>query len=80
MIGEVEKKKAILHSLVDRAVLDGNTLEIYPSPEKVAGVNIASPRGLPRDHPWFLSLRAAEFASCELVEPRFEIHVVNTRY
>ena len=43
--GEPEKRKAILRSIIDHGIFDGETLKIIPSYENVTGVNMASPRG-----------------------------------
>lgn len=43
--GSTEKRKAVLRSVIERGVFDGETLEIIPSYQQIAGVNLASPRG-----------------------------------
>ena len=43
--GEPERKKAILRTVIDRGIFDGETLKINPSYENVTGVKMASPRG-----------------------------------
>jgi len=43
--GEPEKKKAILRTIIDHGVFDGESLEIIPSYQQITGVNLASPRG-----------------------------------
>ncbi len=43
--GEPEKKKAILRSVIEHGVFDGETLTLSPNYQKITGVKMASPRG-----------------------------------
>ena len=43
--GDIERKKAMMRSVIAKAVLDMNVLHLYPATENVTGVKLASPRG-----------------------------------
>ena len=45
-VGSAENKKALLRSVIERGVFDGETLTLHPSYEELAGVKLASPRGV----------------------------------
>ena len=44
--GGDEEKRAVIQARASKAALDGDRFEAHPSDEKIAGVKMASPRGV----------------------------------
>ena len=41
-----QRRKAVIRTVIDYGVFDGETVEIIPSYREIAGVNLASRRGV----------------------------------